>query len=455
MKTIAFAVMACMLMVLSGSALADMNVTNNIQTTGEVNLETNVQTDGNVEVWIDGTNIGDAVGEMGNAINGQGEYILANEDKWLQDDEGITKGDLVDAIHGAIGFLFGNHASDHEEQIAADLDSYFSSDQEMAQAMQRLNNLELEAEAVSRTLTEIAPDAYCQAKIDMMIEYGFDSVNCADITYYHWIVHNSPEVTRVIGVNTQGNGYSGVDRPDLGYVDVPENLRDYVPGLTRPIIIDHSPDGLLTTKDEFNLFALTNAPTVCQYSEEYFEYGEGHDFQQGQKTRAHETLVELSEGSHEYYIRCSDAYGKVAYSASEGAGHAVSSVTRDTTPPELSCSINEQALAYGASESATVSCRVTDLTEIVAMELAGFGSFESCGEAHCFAIGIDDAEEGRHSLSVRAEDMAGNEALLMDFATIDVDKTPLPEEPGPLENITRNITGFITSIFNRSNSTAR
>ena len=439
------------MLVFSGIVAADANVTTNIETTGDVNLETNVDTDGDVTVWIDGTNMGDTLTEMGDAINGQGNYIVSNEDQWSQDKKGITSSDLAEIINSAVGFLFGGNANNNEEQIGSDLDAYFASDEDTYYIGQRINSLELEAEAVSRTLQDIAPDAYCRAKIDMMIEYGFTSVDCGNITYYHWNVHNSPEVTKIIGITSSDRESSKIGGvPNLDYFDIPESFRNYIPGETRPIIVDFSPESITITDDSVNLFALTNAPTECWYKDDYFAIGDGNGFSLGQGGLAHETEVAIEEdGIYEYYIRCADSYGKMAYSPHQESGHVVASVTRDTTGPEISCLVTEQLMSYTSTES-EVRCAVSDLSDIESFGITGIGvvSPEPCGSGYCLELNIDDLEEGTFSLSATSVDDAGNENSLDNFAEITVDKTPLPEEEplSPLEIITVNVTGFLAGI---------
>ena len=394
-------------------------------------------------------------------FNYQSSYIAEHEPDWTEGDGvGISLDNVVDAIHEAVNYLLGlTGTSDQAKQIAYDLDRYFASDRDVYNLNSRVSNLELEAEAVSRTMQNIAADAYCQAKIDMMMEYNFTSVTCGNTTYFYWQVAHSPVQTKIIGVTPSGYKKATSDSLDIQYEQAPGSLMNYVPGVTKPMIIDYSPKEMIKNTNTFRLYVYTNAPTDCQYNKGFFRFGEGNDFDEGQGSMIHKSvLTELDDGTYEYYIRCADAFGKTAFYPT---GQPVKSVvTIDTENPEMVCFVSEDKLSYAAATSTEVSCVVSDMTGAETVEAYGFegvmelGPCEENGE-YCGTLNIEDLAEGTYTLSARVVDKAGNENFDNDFARITVDKTPLPKEEtsngggltGLFSVFTSNIFQPITDFF--------
>ena len=388
-------------------------------------------------------------------FNYQSSYIAEHEAEWLKDEGdgvGISLDNVVSTIKEAIDYLLGlTGTSSEARQIAFDLDRYFASDEDVYYLNRRVRELELEAEAVSRTLQKIAMSAYCQAKIDMMIEYNFTSVKCGNTTYYHWQVVHSPPQRKVIGVTPYGYRKAPAEAGNIEYEDAPESLINYIPGRTKPMIIDYSPKEMATNKNTFNLYVYTNAPTNCQYKKTFFKFGEGVDFEEGQGSMIHKSVItEPEDGIYEYYIRCADAFGKTAFYPHKT--HVKSIVKIDTEKPEISCFVTEDLVSYGTVTHTKVSCVVSDMTGAEIVEVYGLGEepveLEPCEEKgeYCKVLPIKDLEEGTFKLSAKVVDRAGNENYKENFAVLTVDKTPIPEEEETPETSGGALTGLFSAL---------
>ncbi|MCD6591216.1 MAG: hypothetical protein J7K72_04570 [Candidatus Aenigmarchaeota archaeon] len=400
-------------------------------------------------------------------FNSQSSYIKEHEGTWSKDDVGggINFGDLVSVMSEAVNYLLGKtYASDVAIQIARQLDRYFASDADVYYLDKRVKELELEAEAVSRTMQKIAVDSYCQAKIDMMIEYNFTSVTCGNTTYYYWQVVHSPPQTKVVGVTPSGYQHTPLKGPNIEYEEIPSSLLNYIPGKTKPVIIDYSPKEMVRAKHTFNLYVFTNAPTRCQYDKKYFIFGEGKDFDEGQGEMVHKSVItEPEDGRYEYYIRCADRFGNIAVYSRKG--HVKSVMIMDTEKPKIVCFLENDTLSYTTAESTKITCAVSDATRVT-VQVRGLGDvleLKPCNGnemEYCAVLGIDELEEGEYNLSAYAVDRAGNENYDKDFATLTVDKTSVPKEEqtepaaGPLTGLfssfTSNILASIINFFSGS-----
>ncbi|NIO44912.1 MAG: hypothetical protein GTN36_05165 [Candidatus Aenigmarchaeota archaeon] len=109
---------------------------------------------------------------------------------WSQDlvGGGVQQGDLVSIFRSAIGWLTGNGETVymHAKELAMVLESYFASDKDVWYLANRVKQLELRVEALERTLEEVAPEEYCDSKLDMMKEYNLTGVKCGTNSTQYW-----------------------------------------------------------------------------------------------------------------------------------------------------------------------------------------------------------------------------------------------------------------------------
>ena len=120
----------------------------------------------------------------------QQEYINQQEALWSQDliGGGVQQGDLVSIFRSAIGWLSGNGDSVYANarDLAMILESYFASDKDVWILANRINQLELRVESLERTLEEIAPEEFCDVKVDMMKMYNLTGVKCGVNSTIYW-----------------------------------------------------------------------------------------------------------------------------------------------------------------------------------------------------------------------------------------------------------------------------
>ncbi len=120
----------------------------------------------------------------------QQEYINQHQGMWSQDlvGGGVQQGDLVSIFRSAIGWLTGNGETVymHAKELAMVLESYFASDKDVWYLANRVKQLELRVEALERTLEEVAPEEYCDSKLDMMKEYNLTGVKCGINSTQYW-----------------------------------------------------------------------------------------------------------------------------------------------------------------------------------------------------------------------------------------------------------------------------
>jgi hypothetical protein len=141
----------------------------------------------------------------------QYKYIQSKEGQWSQDVSGASSGDLVSYIKGAIQWLMsGGQAPDQHTEIGGALDSYFASDYEVAvlgnKVISEIEMLKIRVEALEITMERIAPDEYCEVRIELMERYGLVKVKCGEAsTWYYMIPDNSEKGYYIMGI-TPVNG---------------------------------------------------------------------------------------------------------------------------------------------------------------------------------------------------------------------------------------------------------
>jgi hypothetical protein len=148
-------------------------------------------------------------------LNQTQQYIKEHESLWSTDvvGGGISIGDVVSLAKEAVNWLISkaNHWLNHEnevieaseqaKQFGEALDSYFASDLDVYLLQQKINELNIRVIALEKTMNKIASDAYCQGKIDTMMEYNLSWVKCGEKTTYYWRVDpNQYRGYNVIGI---------------------------------------------------------------------------------------------------------------------------------------------------------------------------------------------------------------------------------------------------------------
>ncbi|NIM47020.1 MAG: hypothetical protein GTN40_02565 [Candidatus Aenigmarchaeota archaeon] len=74
----------------------------------------------------------------------------------------------------------------HAKELALILESYFASDKDVWILANRIKQLELRVEALERTMEGIAPEEYCESKLDMMKLYNLTGVKCGINSTQYW-----------------------------------------------------------------------------------------------------------------------------------------------------------------------------------------------------------------------------------------------------------------------------
>ncbi len=120
----------------------------------------------------------------------QQEYINQHQDMWSRDliGGGVQQGDLVSIFRAAIGWLTGNGDTVYmyAKELAIVLESYFASDKDVWFLANRVKQLELRIEALERTIEGVAPEEYCEVKLDIMEQYNLTGVKCGINSTQYW-----------------------------------------------------------------------------------------------------------------------------------------------------------------------------------------------------------------------------------------------------------------------------
>ena len=142
------------------------------------------------------------------------ERINDNEEDWST-DTGISQNRVANMIEGAIDWLFGRSSAptQAEVEIGRNLDSYFASDADAYYLLRRINDLQFRVEALEYSMDEIASEAYCRGKLQVMMDYGLEGVRCDDTTYFNHQFSPTGE-DMVIGI-TPINGEHEEEPPEV------------------------------------------------------------------------------------------------------------------------------------------------------------------------------------------------------------------------------------------------
>lgn len=161
----------------SGFALAEVNMTTNIKTTGDVLTETNINNTGDTYVYINGVD-----------WSGLPDYIGEHEEHW--GNNGIDAEDLAEILEKLEKYRKGENVelTKREYNILMSLlsitdaeimDFYGSKIAPVFESHynQILSNV-YEIESAYRTLEKLYPDVYCESRQEVMKKYGLKSVKC-------------------------------------------------------------------------------------------------------------------------------------------------------------------------------------------------------------------------------------------------------------------------------------
>jgi len=129
----------------------------------------------------------------------QHKYIQEHEGKWSEDKYnpgGILPHELIYYIKGAISWLKGETGTPEQFiEIGTALDSYFASDRDVAiignRVLSDIEMLKIRVEALEMTMERIAPDEFCQVKIEIMEKYGLVSVKCGEESTWYYMIPDS------------------------------------------------------------------------------------------------------------------------------------------------------------------------------------------------------------------------------------------------------------------------
>lgn len=117
----------------------------------------------------------------------QQQYINEHEAQWSQNDA-VQAPEMANIIQNAIDWLIGTDTlvPPQSQQIAIALSSYFASKNDVMVLVNRINQQDLRIQALERAMEQIGPEAYCQAKLDLMKEYNLTGVKCGVNSTYYW-----------------------------------------------------------------------------------------------------------------------------------------------------------------------------------------------------------------------------------------------------------------------------
>jgi len=134
----------------------------------------------------------------------QQQYINQNQGQWSS-DSGMQPIDVVRYITGAIDWLLGRDTNPLPayKQIGYALESYFASDKDIWTLVNKINELELRIKVLEKTMDRVASETYCQAKIDIMMEYNLSYVKCGEDSTIYARVNSSEFGYDIIGYTTE------------------------------------------------------------------------------------------------------------------------------------------------------------------------------------------------------------------------------------------------------------
>ena len=154
-------------------------------------------------------------------------YITEHEGQWSTDTVGgggITLNDVVNLIIEAVNYLKGlTGTSNQAIQIANTLDSYFASDYDVYVLSNQLSQYDIRIQALEKTMNTIAEDAYCNAKMELMLEYNLSWIKCGEkSTYYYRVDANQWNGNDIVGIKLVPEIETSAPNITVVKLDVPE-----------------------------------------------------------------------------------------------------------------------------------------------------------------------------------------------------------------------------------------
>ena len=191
-------ILMLLLIVIMPITIADVNIDTAINVeNGDLDYSSTVMTSGDAESNVNAVVNGDLVlqtlfHETENAymsvdIDMNPSYYNSFTTVNQGDGYGLTFKYLKNNIKAVIDYLVDGKSiipyRSEALEIVYHLSRFFATKQELNQMY--MNDLELHYRlvAIERTLEKIAPDEYCESKLEVMRDYGLPSTNCGDWQY--------------------------------------------------------------------------------------------------------------------------------------------------------------------------------------------------------------------------------------------------------------------------------
>jgi hypothetical protein len=184
----------------------------------------------------------------------QQEYIGQHESQWSTDiiGGGISISDVIYYLQGATSWLIGKEGTPDEfKEIGVILDEYFASDYDTYVLSQQIQDLQIRVKMLEYTMEEIASDAYCQGKIDVMKEYNLSWIKCGKTSSYYWNVDpDGWQGNDVIGITPIGDESKEPPVPECTEGWVCTKWFDCINGTQMRACVDKNACGTTVNKPE-------------------------------------------------------------------------------------------------------------------------------------------------------------------------------------------------------------
>ena len=175
---------------------APTSVNTTMVTNGSSQLEVDIATDNVVSkqyFQVDGVSyVRIEFNDGSSYVQELAEYIQQNEARWATDTDtsGTTLSELINHVKYGVDWFLGlsRTASGSEQELIYQLSRAFATKPELEQLRIENQQLMLRIEALERTIEGSNPEAYCQGKLEMMVDYGMRWVTCGETKYHNHLV---------------------------------------------------------------------------------------------------------------------------------------------------------------------------------------------------------------------------------------------------------------------------
>jgi len=175
---------------------APTSVNTTMVTNGSSQLEVDIATDNVVSkqyFQVDGVSyVRIEFNDGSSYVQELAEYIQQNEARWSTDTDtsGTTLSELINHVKYGVDWFLGlsRTASGSEQELIYQLSRAFATKPELEQLRIENQQLMLRIEALERTIEGSNPEAYCQGKLEMMVDYGMRWVTCGETKYHNHLV---------------------------------------------------------------------------------------------------------------------------------------------------------------------------------------------------------------------------------------------------------------------------